>query len=78
MHAIGLARETVCRPRPGWPLRVPLTGPASNRIQPAQPGSCLFVSHFRTLADPESAALEAVMLKAFGRGVWRTTEQIAG
>jgi SAM-dependent methyltransferase len=42
------------------------------------PGSCLFVSHFRTLADPESAALEAVMLKAFGRGVWRTTEQIAG
>jgi SAM-dependent methyltransferase len=41
------------------------------------PGSCLFVSHFRTLADPESAALEAVMLKAFGRGVWRTDEQIA-
>jgi SAM-dependent methyltransferase len=40
------------------------------------PGSCLFVSHFRALADPESAALEAVMLKAFGRGVWRTTEQI--
>jgi SAM-dependent methyltransferase len=42
------------------------------------PGSCLFVSHFRTLADPESAALEAVMLQAFGRGVWRTDEQIAG
>ena len=41
------------------------------------PGSCLFVSHFRTLADPDSAALEAVMLKAFGRGVWRTGEQIA-
>jgi SAM-dependent methyltransferase len=41
------------------------------------PGSCLFVSHFRTLADPDSAALEAVMLKAFGRGVWRTDEQIA-
>jgi len=40
------------------------------------PGSCLFVSHFRTLADPESAALEAVMLNAFGRGMWRTTEQI--
>ena len=40
------------------------------------PGSCLFVSHFRTRADPESAALEAVMLKAFGRGVWRTDEQI--
>ena len=32
------------------------------------PGSCLFVSHFRTLADPESAALEAVMLQAFGGG----------
>ena len=40
-------------------------------------GSCLFVSHFRTLADPESAALEAVMLNAFGRGQWRTDEQIA-
>jgi hypothetical protein len=31
-------------------------------------GSCLFVSHFRTLDDPDSAALEAVMLEAFGRG----------
>ncbi|HEY6494696.1 MAG TPA: SAM-dependent methyltransferase [Trebonia sp.] len=41
------------------------------------PGSCLFVSHFRTLDDPDSAALEAVMLEAFGRGVWRTDEQIA-
>jgi hypothetical protein len=39
-------------------------------------GSCLFVSHFRTLNDPDSAALEAVMLEAFGRGVWRTSEQI--
>ena len=39
-------------------------------------GSCLFVSHFRTLGDPDSAALEAVMLEAFGRGVWRSTEQI--
>jgi S-adenosyl methyltransferase len=39
-------------------------------------GSCLFVSHFRTLGDPDSAALEAVMLEAFGRGVWRTDEQI--
>jgi hypothetical protein len=39
-------------------------------------GSCLFVSHFRTLDDPDSAALEAVMLEAFGRGVWRTDEQI--
>jgi len=39
-------------------------------------GSCLFVSHFRTIGDPDSAALEAVMLEAFGRGVWRTSEQI--
>jgi hypothetical protein len=40
-------------------------------------GSCLFVSHFRTLGDSDSAALEAVMLEAFGRGMWRTSEQIA-
>ena len=39
-------------------------------------GSCLFVSHFRTLGDPESAALEEVMLEAFGRGVWRSSEQV--
>jgi len=39
-------------------------------------GSCLFVSHFRALGDPDSAALEAVMLEAFGRGEWRTSEQI--
>ncbi|MDX6340924.1 MAG: hypothetical protein QOH87_1062 [Trebonia sp.] len=39
-------------------------------------GSCLFVSHFRTLGDPDSAALEEVMLEAFGRGMWRTSEQI--
>ena len=43
----------------------------------APAGSCLFVSHFRTLGDPDSAALEEVMLEAFGRGTWRTTEQIA-
>jgi SAM-dependent methyltransferase len=39
-------------------------------------GSYLFVSHFRTLGDPESRELEEVMLEAFGRGVWRTVEQI--
>ncbi|MGH3264773.1 MAG: SAM-dependent methyltransferase [Trebonia sp.] len=39
-------------------------------------GGCLFVSHFRTQGDPASAALEEVMLEAFGRGVWRTDEQI--
>jgi len=41
------------------------------------PGSYLFISHFRTLGDPDSAALEEVMLQAFGRGVWRTDAQIA-
>jgi SAM-dependent methyltransferase len=41
-------------------------------------GSCLFVSHFRTLGDPESAELEAVLQEAFGRGAWRNDEQIAG
>jgi SAM-dependent methyltransferase len=40
-------------------------------------GSCVFVSHFRTLGDPDSAALEEVMLEAFGRGTWRTDAQIA-
>ena len=43
----------------------------------APAGSFLFVSHFRTLGDPDSAALEEVMLEAFGRGVWRTDAQIA-
>lgn len=41
-------------------------------------GSCLFISHFRTLGDPDSAALEEVMIEAFGRGTWRTDAQIAG
>jgi SAM-dependent methyltransferase len=41
-------------------------------------GSFLFVSHFRTVGDEKSGELEAVMLEAFGRGAWRTTEQIAG
>ena len=40
-------------------------------------GSCVFVSHFRTLGDPDSAALEEVMIEAFGRGTWRTNAQIA-
>jgi hypothetical protein len=40
-------------------------------------GSCLFVSHFRTLGDPDSAALEEVMTEAFGRGTWRTDTRIA-
>ncbi|MCW2935674.1 MAG: SAM-dependent methyltransferase [Actinomycetia bacterium] len=41
-------------------------------------GSCLFVSSFRTLGDPESAELEEVLHEAFGRGTWRTDAQIAG
>jgi hypothetical protein len=41
-------------------------------------GSCLFVSHFRTMGDPESAGLEEVLHEAFGRGDWRTDTQIAG
>ena len=40
-------------------------------------GSCLFVSHFRSLDDPESAALDAVLKEALGRGTWRTDEEIA-
>jgi hypothetical protein len=40
-------------------------------------GSALFISHFRTLGDPDSAALEAVLQDAFGRGTWRTDAQIA-
>jgi hypothetical protein len=41
------------------------------------PGSYLFISHFRTLGDPDSVALEEVMFQAFGRGAWRTDTQIA-
>ncbi|HLJ99545.1 MAG TPA: SAM-dependent methyltransferase [Streptosporangiaceae bacterium] len=46
-------------------------------VRDAMPaGSCLFVSHFRTLGDESSRELEAVMIEAFGRGVWRSTEEI--
>jgi SAM-dependent methyltransferase len=40
-------------------------------------GSALFISHFRTLGDPDSAAMEEVLQEAFGRGAWRTDAQIA-
>jgi SAM-dependent methyltransferase len=40
-------------------------------------GSALFISHFRTLGDPDSAAMESVLQEAFGRGAWRTDAQIA-
>jgi hypothetical protein len=41
-------------------------------------GSCLYVSHFRSLGDPDSAELQAVFGETLGRGAWRTDEQIAG
>jgi SAM-dependent methyltransferase len=54
-------------------------GEAIARLRDSTPlGSCLFVSHFRTLGDEASRQLEQVMLEAFGRGVWRTTDQIRG
>ena len=40
-------------------------------------GSHLFLTHFRDLGTPESDQAQAVLLKAFGRGVWRTDEEIA-
>ncbi|HEX4833271.1 MAG TPA: SAM-dependent methyltransferase [Trebonia sp.] len=40
------------------------------------PGSALFVSHFRSVGDGESRALESVLLEAFGRGAFRTGAQI--
>lgn len=39
--------------------------------------SALFISHFRTLGDPDSAAMQSVLQEAFGRGAWRTDAQIA-
>ena len=51
-------------------------GIAHTVVAAAAPGSRLFVSHFRTLGDDRSKELEEVMLEAFGRGVWRTTEEI--
>ena len=41
------------------------------------PGSYLFVTHFRALGDETSRGLEQTMREAFGRGAWRTDEQIA-
>jgi hypothetical protein len=43
----------------------------------APTGSCLFVSHFRSLEDPDSVAFEAVLKESLGRGTWRADEQIA-
>jgi hypothetical protein len=41
-------------------------------------GSTLFITHFRRLGDGDSARLEAFAREAFGRGTFRTDEQIAG
>jgi len=41
------------------------------------PGSYLFISHFRSLGDPESRELEEIHRGAFGRGQWRTDAEIA-
>ncbi|MEV5440471.1 SAM-dependent methyltransferase [Streptomyces sp. NPDC052682] len=40
-------------------------------------GSYFFVSHFRSGDNPETRQAEAVLHKTFGRGRWRTDEEIA-
>ncbi|MFF9126408.1 SAM-dependent methyltransferase [Streptomyces sp. NPDC014889] len=41
------------------------------------PGSYFFVSHFRSGNNPETAEAEKVLQQTFGRGRWRTDEEIA-
>ncbi|OEU85148.1 SAM-dependent methyltransferase [Streptomyces abyssalis] len=40
------------------------------------PGSYFFVSHFRSGDNPETREAEAVLQSTFGRGRWRTDEEI--
>ncbi|MFF5494261.1 SAM-dependent methyltransferase [Streptomyces aquilus] len=40
-------------------------------------GSYFFMSHFRSGHNPETAEAEAVLQQTFGRGRWRTDEEIA-
>lgn len=40
-------------------------------------GSYFFVSHFRSGNNPETAEAEKVLQQTFGRGRWRTDEEIA-
>ncbi|MBD0422058.1 SAM-dependent methyltransferase [Streptomyces sp. TRM S81-3] len=40
-------------------------------------GSCFFVSHFRCGNNPETEEAERILQKTFGRGRWRTDEEIA-
>jgi hypothetical protein len=39
-------------------------------------GSCFFVSHFRSGGNPETAEAESVLQATFGRGRWRSDEEI--
>ncbi|MBE8475489.1 SAM-dependent methyltransferase [Streptomyces justiciae] len=41
------------------------------------PGSYFFISHFRSGNNPETEEAEAVLQQTFGRGRWRTDEEIA-
>ncbi len=40
-------------------------------------GSHFFVSHFRSGDNPETTEAERVLQQTFGRGRWRTDEEIA-
>jgi hypothetical protein len=39
-------------------------------------GSYVFISHFRSLNDPRSVEIEDVLQASFGRGRWRTDDEI--
>jgi hypothetical protein len=39
-------------------------------------GSFVFITHFRSLNDPKSAEIEEVVQATFGRGRWRTDDEI--
>lgn len=41
-------------------------------------GSCLFISHFRSGHNKETAEAEQVLQATFGRGRWRSDEEIRG
>lgn len=41
-------------------------------------GSHFFISHFRSGDNAETAEAQAMLLDTFGRGRWRTTEEIVG
>ncbi|MFF0852519.1 SAM-dependent methyltransferase [Streptomyces sp. NPDC003280] len=40
------------------------------------PGSYFFLSHFRSGDNPETAEAEGILQRTFGRGRWRTDEEI--